>query len=318
MNKIFIFYEKTKLNWIVERLSTEWINKNNDIYTTDINEATIIWLFSYYMIDKFKKNILNLIKKKKLKVIVTMHHISTHKHELYVSRIKKLDKIVSYYHSICTKTTNDLKKYTNKPIRTVNLWCNDELWHPINISTENLRLKYSIPNDKYIIGSFQNDTEGYSIKSESYLPKLEKGSDLLIKIYHDISKTKDIHIVLTGSKRHYIIQQLEKLNINYTYLGLVEINKLNEIYRTLDLYIVSSRTEGGPYSIFEASLCKIPLISTDVGIVSNILHKKSIFDANNYLTYKQAIPDVDHAYNNCKNFNINTYMAIFNKQLFDI
>ena len=41
--------------------------------------------------------------------------------------------------------------------------------------------------------------------------------------------------------------------------------KLNTLYNALDLYVVSSRCEGGPQAIFECAYLKVPIISTRVG-----------------------------------------------------
>ena len=46
--------------------------------------------------------------------------------------------------------------------------------------------------------------------------------------------------------------------------------KLNKLYNILDLYIVSSRIEGGPQAILESSITKTPILSTDVGVASEI------------------------------------------------
>ena len=68
---------------------------------------------------------------------------------------------------------------------------------------------------------------------------------------------------------------------------------LNELYNCLDLYIVSSRIEGGPQSIVECAQAKVPIVSTDVGNASNILHKKSIYNIENF---QDAEPNVTYAY----------------------
>ena len=43
---------------------------------------------------------------------------------------------------------------------------------------------------------------------------------------------------------------------------MVNFDQLNELYNCLDLYIVSSRLEGGPQAIIECALSKTPIIST--------------------------------------------------------
>ena len=45
---------------------------------------------------------------------------------------------------------------------------------------------------------------------------------------------------------------------------------LNELYNILDLYLVTSRIEGGPQAILECAIIKTPIMSTDVGVASGI------------------------------------------------
>jgi hypothetical protein len=102
---------------------------------------------------------------------------------------------------------------------------------------------------------------------------------------------KDIFVLLSGYRRQYIIQQLESLNIDYKYVKKPSISVLNELYNTLDLYLVASRVEGGPQSIMECSLIKVPIISTNVGLAEEILSKKSIIKND----INSVLPDIDHA-----------------------
>ena len=74
---------------------------------------------------------------------------------------------------------------------------------------------------------------------------------------------------------------------------MTNFNELNELYNILDLYIVSSRVEGGPQAILECAITKTPVISTDVGIASQILNPKSIYDPESFST---ASPDIEYAY----------------------
>ena len=78
---------------------------------------------------------------------------------------------------------------------------------------------------------------------------------------------------------------------------MASFEELNELYNILDLYIVSSRIEGGPQAIVECGITKTPIISTDVGFASDILSSESIFDMNNF---QNAKPNVDFAYKKSK------------------
>ena len=52
---------------------------------------------------------------------------------------------------------------------------------------------------------------------------------------------------------------------------ITDDNNMREFYNSLDLYIVASRSEGTPRPAIEAAACGVPVISTDVGIIPELL-----------------------------------------------
>ena len=111
----------------------------------------------------------------------------------------------------------------------------------------------------------------------------------------------NLKIVLSATRRQYIIDELKKAGIEYYYFEMANFDELNELYNLIDLYIVTSRIEGGPQAIVECGITKTPIISTDVGFASDILARESIFDMDNY---KKAKPNIEHAYNESLNLTI--------------
>ncbi|HID38439.1 MAG TPA: glycosyltransferase [Calditrichaeota bacterium] len=54
--------------------------------------------------------------------------------------------------------------------------------------------------------------------------------------------------------------------------GLItDDNQMREFYNSLDLYIIASRSEGTPRPAIEAAACGVPVISTDVGIIPELI-----------------------------------------------
>ena len=88
------------------------------------------------------------------------------------------------------------------------------------------------------------------------------------KINH---KNPNLKVLLAGTRRQYIINMLKQENIKFTYFEMVDFVILNELYNLLDLYLVTSRLEGGPQAILESAVTKTPILSTDVGVASEIL-----------------------------------------------
>ena len=52
------------------------------------------------------------------------------------------------------------------------------------------------------------------------------------------------------------------------------IDKMKDFYNSIDIYVCASETEGGPNPILETLCCGVPIISTDVGYVSDVLGEK--------------------------------------------
>ena len=70
--------------------------------------------------------------------------------------------------------------------------------------------------------------------------------------------------MLTAPARGYVIQGLQNLQIEYKHFN-VNFSELPKLYNCLDVYLISSRDEGGPTGMFEAMACGIPVVSTKVG-----------------------------------------------------
>lgn len=309
---IYLITENYSFNnnqtWIIDTLAQEFAKYSQLKFTNKIEEATLVWIigYNYDEINKLKK-LTNLPY-----IITTIHHIDKNDPDSIIKFIQTVDNITCHYHVICQKVENDLKSLTNKPIRVANFWINQNIFYHIE-NQQTLRQKYNLSDNTYIVGSFQRDTMG---KDKCLKPKLSKGPDILIKILIDIQRTKpNLLLLLTGKRRNYIIDQCIKHKIPYIYLELVTNQELNELYNTLDLYIVSSRVEGGPRAIMECGLTKTPIISTDVGIASLILDHNSIYDSNNYLSYQKAEPNTGVAYQNTIKYNMDIYISQFIQQI---
>ncbi|MDB3866609.1 glycosyltransferase [Acidimicrobiia bacterium] len=284
-----IYLNSPKENWIVDRFVQEWTINNSFITCKNIKKSDIVWIISPWTWKRLPKS---QIKKKK--VLVTIHHIDEKKFNR--EDFESLDQYVDFYHVISKITQAKLQKITEKKIFYSPFWTNSNNWFEINNKME-LKEKFDIRNEEFLIGSFQRDTE-----IDRKTPKLEKGPDNLLKIILDYKLLgKDIKVILSGTRRDYIINELNKNNIKFSYFEMISTKELNELYNILDLYVVSSRVEGGPAAIMEAALVKTPLISTDVGLASEILHSDSIFNMANHTS---AIPNVDYAYQKAIQYNI--------------
>ena len=284
-------------NWILDRYKTEWNTYNSEYSTTDISSADIIWLLDSYTWNRIDPFLLeNKI------VVSTITHIAPEKFD-YESFNRK-DKFVNYYHAMCSRSGEDVRKITDKPVTSLQFWVNDQLWNEATDDVSVLRRRYKLPQKKVLVGSFQRDTEGHDLVS----PKLVKGPDLFCDYMEHMKAIigNNLEVVLAGWRRQYVMKRLDEAGIKYHYFEMCDFETLNELYNCIDLYVVSSRIEGGPQAVPECAITRTPIISTDVGLASEILAPESVND-----DLSKAMPNVDYAYNKVQQYKIKYHMNKF-------
>jgi glycosyltransferase involved in cell wall biosynthesis len=286
--KVFVLAPRE--DWICDRLASEWYEHFSDVSTKNPYEADVIWILAGWCWNHLPQELL-----RSKKVIVTEHHIvpekfNTQKYQDFVNR----DQFVDAYHVPNDKTKFFLSQLTKKPIFVVSYWLNDKIWKPLERDTA--RQNFNIPKQDFCVGSFQRDTEGYDLKT----PKLEKGPDIFCDFVEKI-QNENLHVLLGGFRRQYVINRLKEKSIRYSLYENVEQSKIRELYACCDLYVVSSRFEGGPQAVIEAAAMKIPILSTDVGIASNVLSKKCITDLS---TFFVPTEEIEYNFNNVQKIKI--------------
>ncbi len=144
-----------------------------------------------------------------------------------------------------------------------------DLFQPKNAAHRRLmRARYGIPEGMLCIGSFQKDGEGWP---DGQTPKWIKGPDVFIDIVLELAKHHRLHCFLTGPSRGYVKRRLTEKGIGFTHVFLDRYQDIVDCYACLDLYLIASREEGGPKAVLEATACGIPVVSTRVGMVPEVL-----------------------------------------------
>lgn len=287
--KIFTLQAGEK--WICDRFVSEWNESNPDTFVQNPQEASIIWLLADWCWNQIPRDILS-----KKRVVCTVHHLVPEKFTTSArNEFMDRDQYVDLYHVPCITTQKQLQSLTDKPVFVRPFWVNQNIWFPMDKRA--LRRKHGISDDKFLIGSFQRDTEGSDLKS----PKLEKGPDIFCDIVIEAHR-RDQRIVpiLAGWRRQYVVNRLKDAKVPYYYAELPDFNRLNEMYNWLDLYLVTSRYEGGPQAVLECAASRTPILSTKVGVSPEILSANDIIYPDNLIDIVNHVTDVDHAYEKVK------------------
>ncbi len=152
-----------------------------------------------------------------------------------------------------------------------------------------LRNKLGIPENAFVIGSFQKDGVGWDDGGE---PKLIKGPDVFLEVIKKVAtERKNIWVFLTGPARGYVKNGLKRMNIPFVHNYVDDYRKIGELYNLLDLYLITSREEGGPMALLESMASGVPIVTTRVGQAIDIVKHK----VNGLVC---DIEDVDSLYEN--------------------
>ncbi len=97
-----------------------------------------------------------------------------------------------------------------------------------------------------------------------------KGLDCLIRAFYKVKKNifrVKLILVGIGSEENKIkkLVQVLRLTDDVLFLGSKNFSQLVTIYKSVDLFVLPSLTEGQPITLLEAMAAKLPVITSDVG-----------------------------------------------------
>lgn len=203
------------------------------------------------------------------KVVLTWFHVVPS--DPRIKFVKEAQKYVDVVHAASTITKEKLTEIgiAEEKIVVIPLGVDLSLFKPVSTQEkQKLRKKLGIPKDKVVVGSFQKDGVGWG---EGLEPKLIKGPDIFVRVVEKLAKNYPIFVLLVGPARGYVKLNLEKKNIPYGNVGyLKDFKDVAKYYRALDLYLITSRIEGGPKALLEAMASGVPIVSTKVGMVPDV------------------------------------------------
>ena len=151
-------------------------------------------------------------------------------------------------------------------------------------------------SNEYVVGSFQKDGIGWGSGSQ---PKLIKGADIFVKTIKELAKFINVSVLLTGPSRGYIISELKNAGIKFKHFNVDNYLDMPLYYHALDLYLITSREEGGPKGLLEAISSSVPVVSTPVGMCVDLLPEVENCSVTTSFEAKEL---VEHILRTKKNF----------------
>lgn len=141
---------------------------------------------------------------------------------------------------------------------------------PVSVIHNGIRTPIPMPGGRaYLVDRFGLDAEQQIWLAVGRLVEA-KGFDILVAALA-AKPLQKIQVVIIGDGPLYkaLAEQIESSQANVVLAGYCEDSQ--RLLAVSDGLIISSRNEGGPYTLVEALLSRVPVISTDVGMVSEFL-----------------------------------------------
>lgn len=277
-SKVIIITEKE--NWAIKRVSTN-IKKNIDKEFLDLVSISSIPEKFQNKIIHFGSHYMWLLKYKYLsknnKYIVSFFHGNPNESLEEKIVFKNFLKSIKYLEKIIVSNSivyNRLIKHgvSRKLLIMIPIGVDTNFFKPPNKQQRiKARSYFNFKNDEIVIGSFQKDGKGWGQGME---PKLIKGPDIFYKVIRILNNDFKIKILLTGPARGYLKNKFKKYNISYFHSYLKEYADLKKYYHALDIYLITSREEGGPMGLLESISSGVPVVSTNVGMAPDFINSK--------------------------------------------
>lgn len=299
--KIFYLIEYNKWANYNDAINLKKYFKNKFLITNEILgiKNSIIHIGTHYKLFK-KGKIINFDRTNKL--IIFWPHLDLKNQVSFLIK-KNISKILKI--NTCSLITKkNLIKYgiPKEKIIITPLSIDTNLFKDTTKKQKfNLRKKYGIPKNKLILGSFIKDGEGFR---EGNKPKNIKNPELLIDAIKLLKNKKDYFFILSGPARGYLKNALKKLGINFIHKNCKNKKELSELYKLVDVTVINSKIEGGPYSLLESLSSGVPVISTKVGMSLDVLknnYNGFLINKNDSFTLKKKL---NFFFRNRNNLNI--------------
>jgi len=162
--------------------------------------------------------------------------------------------------------TQEWKEFVNQhiagriPITVVPHGVDTEFFSPRAISPG----RFGIPAGRFVVG--------FLGAKESDLDNGRKGTGVMLDVIRQAAlQLPNLHVVIGGPGWESEVAKLQSLGISVSATGYIRKSDLPALYSALDVYLLTSRVEGGPCTVFEAMACETAVVSTRVGVVPELI-----------------------------------------------
>lgn len=190
--------------------------------------------------------------------IVMIHHLTGRQIEGMLKRIPYCDGITT----ASRRWKSRLERLTDREAILIPYTVDTRIFRP----TENrlrLRRTIGIGDNDFVLGFVANAKANSSGR---------KGIDVLLTVLETAGQTwDDLFLLLVGPGWEELGIQIEAIGIPVIRYEFETTEDTASVYPLMDALLCTSREEGGPVTILEAMACGVPVVTSDVGHVPEVV-----------------------------------------------
>jgi glycosyltransferase involved in cell wall biosynthesis len=165
--------------------------------------------------------------------------------------------------TVCTdswKTEVEKRLSRDVPITVIPHGVDTEFFRPKKVDGG----RFGIPPGRFVVGFLAN--------KGSARDQGRKGIEVLFEVVRRAAKQiPNLHLVIGGPGWDEEVDELRGLGVSVSSTGYIRRADVPDLYCALDVYLLTSRVEGGPCTVFEAMACETAVVSTRVGVVPQLI-----------------------------------------------
>ena len=242
-------WNSERFEFVVFPVGEIW--ENEALFLSLLNEIDIVHCLSQSVYPSIIKTI-QKAKVNHLTLISTIHHIVRFEQ---VEECLQADKIMV----VCEQFKQELISHKVPEEKLCLIYNGVDTAFYLPKDRDLARRKLGLTGDKFTIG--------YSAKASSDHDG-RKGVDIFQAVLDELARLElDLDVVITGPGWDNIVNAIREKGVSVHYFPYLSRELMPDYYNALDVYLVTSRVEGGPVPPLEAMSCGTAIISTPIGTI---------------------------------------------------
>jgi glycosyltransferase involved in cell wall biosynthesis len=179
-----------------------------------------------------------------------------------------------------------LQQLTGKPVVLTPQSVDTEFYKPVT-DRSSRRLQAGIPEDIFLIGFVAK--AGANVQDR-------KGTGVFCELIRQVRLTRRVGVMLVGQGWTVLATELRQSCIQVWSQSYVHWREARAAYALMDVLVVTAKEEGGPATVMEAMASGVPVVTSPVGHVPEIVidgHNGLVCPADDVAGYVRALRRLD-------------------------